>query len=128
MKIIPNYRIFCNASLKDDEIKRKNLFIYVLSRILEEFIRNKQLEFVKIMNQSGFALSNPPFKINLKKRAWGTNIKKGKRLSKITYDVKMIALPIRLIEAIILHELVHWISPKSQWQILWMRFIYNARL
>ncbi len=80
------------------------------------------------MNQSGFALSNPPFKINLKKRAWGTNIKKGKRLSKITYDVKMIALPIRLIEAIILHELVQWISPKSQWQILWMRFIYNARL
>ncbi|MBT1337531.1 YgjP-like metallopeptidase domain-containing protein [Mycoplasmopsis bovis] len=104
-------QIFCNASLKDDEIKRKNLFIYVLSRILEEFIRNKQLEFVKIMNQSGFALSNPPFKINLKKRAWGTNIKKGKRLSKITYDVKMIALPIRLIEAIILHKLVHEFHP-----------------
>ncbi|MCE6061671.1 DUF45 domain-containing protein [Mycoplasmopsis agalactiae] len=104
-------QIYCNEIVKNDNEKRKKIFIYVLSRILENFVAKKQEELVEKINKAGFALINPTFKISLKKAAWGTNIKRGKRLGKITYDVKMITMPIRLIEAVILHELIHEFHP-----------------
>lgn len=52
-------------------------------------------------------LINFIFKISLKKFVWGINIKRGKRLGKIIYDVKMIVMLIRLIEVVILYELIY---------------------
>lgn len=104
-------QIYCNEIAKIDSEKRKKIFIYTLSRILENFVAKKQEELVGKINNTGFSLINPTFKISLKKGAWGTNIKRGKRLGKITYDVKMIAMPTRLIETVILHELVHEFHP-----------------
>ncbi|EIN15356.1 Hypothetical protein MAGb_0380 [Mycoplasmopsis agalactiae 14628] len=104
-------QIYCNEIVKTEAEKRRKIFIYILSRILENLVTKKQTELVEKITKAGLPLVNPAFKINLKKGAWGTNIKKGKRLSKITYDVKMIAMPIRLIEAVVLHELIHEFHP-----------------
>ncbi|WP_029513210.1 YgjP-like metallopeptidase domain-containing protein [Mycoplasmopsis primatum] len=104
---INTIQIWCNKLLQNNDEQRKKVFIYVLSRILEEYIYNKQAKYVVRMQNAGFHIINPIFKINLKKTAWGTNYKKVLRNSNISYDVKIVALETQYIDSVILHELVH---------------------
>ncbi|WP_027120869.1 YgjP-like metallopeptidase domain-containing protein [Mycoplasmopsis lipofaciens] len=100
--------ISCSIKYQNDEKLRKKIFLNVLSRILENYIRNFQTKMSNQMNVQN--TSN--IKIVNVLNYWGEHKFSKNKSMWIRYNVKLIALEKELINSVITHELLHHIYKK----------------